>query len=170
MSRNTRRAAVLVAIFTCWFMLGVSSAQAGGVAATIVKAFNPTSITPAGTSTITFTLGNANVAVALNNASFTDTLSGMAISGAQAAGGSCSGAGTNNFADTATALGFSGITIPANSNCTVTILVTSGTVGPHPNSTSGVSSSIGLTGLPSNTATLTVAPATPVRLQSFDVN
>ena len=65
MSRNTRRAVVLVAISTCWFMLGISAAQAGGVPATIAKAFNPASITAGGTSTITFTLGNANVAVAL---------------------------------------------------------------------------------------------------------
>lgn len=170
MPRNTRRAVALFAISTCWLMLGISAAQAGGVPATIAKAFSPASITAGGTSTITFTLGNANVAVALNNASFTDTLSAMAISGAQAAGGTCAGVSTNNFADTATALGFSGITIPANSNCTVTILVKSSTVGPQPNSTSGVASSIGLTGPVSNTAILTVTPPTPVRLQSFDVN
>jgi hypothetical protein len=170
MSRNTRRAVALVAISTCWVMFGISAAQAGGVPATIAKAFSPAAIVAGGTSTITFTLGNANVAVALNNASFTDTLSAMAISGAQAAGGTCTGAGTNNFADTTTALGFSGITIPANSNCTVTILVTSSTIGAQPNSTSAVTSSIGLTGTGSNTAILTVAPSTPVRLQSFEVN
>jgi hypothetical protein len=168
MSQHTHRAVVLSAVASCGFFFGISTAQAGGVAATIAKAFNPAAIAAGGTSTITFTLGNANVAVALTNASFTDTLSGMAISGAQAAAGTCAGAGTNNFADTATALSFSGITIPANGNCTVTVLVTSSTAGANPNSTSGVSNPLTGLGPASNTAILTVTPL-PVTLQSFDV-
>lgn len=170
MSRNTHRAVVLSAF--CYMMLSVTVAQAGfSTPPTISKAFSPTSITAGGTSTITLTLTNP-VAVVQTNGSFNDTLVNMAISGAQTAGGTCVGAGSNNFANGATALSFTGLTIPLSGNCTVTVLVTSSTVGTNNNSTSGVATtqSGGFAGAVSNTATLTVTPATPVRLQSFDVN
>jgi len=92
----------------------------------------------------------------------------MAISGVQQAGGTCVGANTNTFPNAATALAFSGLTIPAAGNCTVTVLVTSTTLGTNPNTASGVTSSQTGTGPASNTANLTVN-TTPVTLQSFDV-
>jgi len=93
----------------------------------------------------------------------------MAISAAQAAGGTCVGAGSNNFANGATALNFTGLTIPATGNCTVTLLVPRSSVGANPNSTSGVTTTQVGAGAGSNTATLTVTPSTPVTLQAFDV-
>jgi hypothetical protein len=171
MLRNTRRAVVLSAV--CYMTLGVSVAQAGFPAApTISKAFSPTSIASGGTSTITLTLTLFVGSAAQTNGSFSDTLANMAISGAQVAGGSCVGASSNNFANGATALNFTGLTIPAGGTCTVTVLVTSSTVGVNPNTTSGVTTtqSAPSGGAKSNTATLTVTPSTPVRLQSFDVN
>ena len=125
-------------------------------APTIAKAFSPATITSGGTSTITFTLTNPNTS-ALSNASFTDTLTNMAISGNQSAGGTCTGAGTNSFTSGNTSLSFSGISIPASSSCTVTILVTSSTLGVNPNSTSGVTTTeVPTAGSGSNTANLTV--------------
>ncbi len=158
---------------------GVSSAQAGTGAVsntavltvtaatpTIAKAFAPASIAADGTSTITFTLANTN-GIALTGAGFTDTLANMAINAAGAAGGTCVGAGSNNFAAAQTALTFTGLTIPANGNCTVTVVVTSDIPGANNNTTSGVSSAQAATGAVSNTAVLTVTAATPTIAKAF---
>ena len=132
---------------------------------TIAKAFSPTSIPSGDTSTITFTLSNTN-ATNLTGASFTDTLVDMSISGAQTAGGTCTGAGSNTFVNGETALAFSGITIPSSGSCTVTIVVTSSTVGVHPNTTSGVTTDQTTIGSPAPSVDLTVtslaAPAIAV--------
>jgi mucin-19 len=94
------------------------------VAPTIAKAFSPTTVSAGGTSTITFTLTNAN-SVALTVANFTDTLTNMRVSGAQTVMG-CSG--SNMFtADQTGLLNFTGLTIPVAGNCTITLLITSNT-------------------------------------------
>ncbi len=126
---------------------------------TINKAFVPDTIQSGGTSTITLTLTNTN-GTNLTNASFSDTLVNMSAVGG-AVGGSCVGTTPNNLAPGATSLNFSGITIPANGNCTVTFAVTSSTVGTNPNSTSGITTSQTPLGAASNTVNLTVlAPPT----------
>ncbi|MDD4929565.1 MAG: hypothetical protein PHP85_09840 [Gallionella sp.] len=124
---------------------------------TIVKDFLPASINQGGNSTLTFTLGNTNALQAFTGAGFTDTLSGMSIAAAGAAGGTCTGAGGNSFAAGASSLTFSGLSIPAAGSCTVTVVVTSSTVGVHPNTSSGVISNETVSaGSASNTASLTV--------------
>ncbi len=93
-------------------------------------------------STVTITLSNQN-AVALTGAAFTDTLSGFHIYLAAAAGGTCTGAGSNSFAAGATSLSFTGLTVPANGSCTVTVQVASASLSPAggwPNTTSGATS------------------------------
>ncbi|MDP2990790.1 MAG: hypothetical protein Q8O57_09535, partial [Kiritimatiellota bacterium] len=137
-------------------------------APTIAKAFSPATIQSGDTSTITFTLTNPN-AGELTGATFTDTLSNMSISGAQNAGGTCTGADGNSFANGDTALTLSGLTIPASGSCTVTIVVTSSTAGVHPNTTSGVSSTETPTaGAVSNIANLTVSTlVAPTVAKSF---
>jgi CSLREA domain-containing protein len=137
-------------------------------APTIAKAFGPTAIQSGGTSTVTLTLSNGN-ASALTNASFTDTLANMSAVGGAAAG-TCSGANTNILGAGATALSFSGITIPASGNCTVTFAVTSSTVGTNPNATSGVTTTETPTaGAVSNTANLTVL-GSPTIAKAFGPN
>jgi LPXTG-site transpeptidase (sortase) family protein len=136
--------------------------------ATIAKAFSPATIVTGETSTITFTLANPNASI-LAGASFSDTLSNMSISGAQNAGGTCTGAGSNSFANAATALTFSGISIPASSSCTVTVVVTSTTLGVNPNTTSGVTTTQTTIGTASNTANLTVT-APDLRLQKTNAS
>lgn len=125
----------------------------------ISKAFAPTTIDAdnISTSTITFQLSNTN-SIALTAASFTDTLANMAISTNQTAAGTCVGVAGNTFTNNQTALTFSGLTIPPNASCTVTVTVKSNVAGAQPNTTSGVSSSQAATGAVSNTATLTVRP------------
>jgi len=135
-------------------------------APSISKLFSPATIPVNGTSTITFTLGNANTGAqqpgGFTNATFTDTLSGMAIAAAGAAGGTCPGASGNSFSAGQTALTFSGLSIAAGGSCTVTVVVTSSTAGVHPNTASGVSAAqTTVPGPASNTANLTVlAPPT----------
>ena len=124
-------------------------------APTITKAFNPASIPSGGSSTVTLTLKNTNT-TALTGGAFTDTLSNMSAVGG-AVGGTCVGTTPNTLTAGATALSFSGVTIPANSSCTVTFSVTSSTPGSQPNTTSGVTTTQTPTaGTASNTATLTV--------------
>ena len=122
---------------------------------TIAKAFSPATINQGATTTITFILANSN-GISLTSAGFSDTLTNMAISGAQSAGGTCAGVGGNSFANGQTILAFTGLTIPLNNNCTVSVIVTSNSVGTQTNQSSGVSSSQAPTGAPSNTASLVV--------------
>jgi uncharacterized repeat protein (TIGR01451 family) len=146
--------------------LGANSAATGTVTLTVLgpptitKAFSPTSITVGGTSNVTLTLTNPN-ASALNNASFTDTLTNMSAVGG-AVTGTCSGTTPNTLMAGATALSFSGITIPSNGSCTVIFAVTSNTPGSHPNATSGVTTTqTPVAGTASNTVNLSVfAPPT----------
>jgi len=124
----------------------------------ISKAFSPTSIAPGGSSTVTLTLVNSNPS-AQTNGSFTDMLANMSAVGG-AVGGSCVGTTPSSLAAGATALSFSGITIPGNGSCTVTFSVTSSTPGVNPNSTSAVATTQAPTGgSASNTATLSVVDA-----------
>ena len=125
--------------------------------ATIAKAFATSPIGQGGTSLLTFTLANSSN-VPLTGSSFTDTLANMSISGAGAAGGSCAGASSNNFAAGQTGtLNFSGLTIPLTGNCTVTVTVTSSNSGINSNTASGVTSNeTPVAGPASNTANLVV--------------
>jgi hypothetical protein len=126
---------------------------------TISKAFNPTSISVGGSSTVTLTLANSQT-TAQTNASFTDTLTGLSAVGGTV-GGTCTGTTPGTLTAGETSLSFSGITIPASGNCTVTFAITSDTPGTKTNQTSGVTTTQTPTaGPPSNTATLTVTPAT----------
>ncbi len=128
---------------------------------TIAKAFAPASIAAGGTSTLTFTLTNTHPTRALTGAAFTDTLTGMSVSGAQTVGGTCAGITPATLANGVTSLNFSGITIPAAGSCTVSVVVTGTTPGTWPNTTSGVSTAQTPTaGTASPTANLVVIGTT----------
>ena len=134
---------------------------------TISEAFNPASIPTGGTSVVTLTLSNSNAATALTGAAFSDTLAKMSAVGG-AVTGTCTGTNPTTLTAAQTALSFSGIAIPANSNCTVIFSVTSTTLGVDPNSTSGVTTTqITTAGSAGNTANLTVQ-ATPIIVKGFN--
>jgi uncharacterized repeat protein (TIGR01451 family) len=136
-------------------------------APTIAKVFLPSSIASGGSSDVTLTLGNSN-GIALGNASFTDSLATMSAVGG-AVTGTCVGTTPNTLPASATALSFSGITIPAQGSCTVTFAVTSTTIGALPNTTSGVATTqTPIAGAASNTATLTVAPGADLSITVTD--
>ncbi len=124
----------------------------------IAKAFAPATMMAGDTTTLTFTLTNPNGFATLTGAAFTDTLTNMSAAGAQTVGGTCAGTTPSALANGATALSFTGITIPAGGSCTVTVAVTSTTVGVQPNTASGVTTTQTPTaGANSGAVNLTVA-------------
>jgi hypothetical protein len=127
---------------------------------TISKLFNPSTIQSGASSVVTLTLSNGN-ATALTGGAFTDTLANMSAVGGNVTG-TCTGTSPATLTPNQTALSFTGITLPANSSCTVIFSVTSTTPGIQPNKTSGVTTTQTTTaGSASNTANLTVlAPPT----------
>ncbi len=110
---------------------GVSTRYVNIVNASITKAFSPKTITPGGTSTLTFTITDPG-SNAITNVNFSDTFpSGMTVSGAQSpaytgCGGSASPA---SLSGGETSLSFSGITVAAYSTCAISLSVTSSTSG-----------------------------------------
>jgi len=125
--------------------------------ATIAKGFAPGTIDVYQPSLMTFTLDNAN-SITLNNANFTDTLSGFYVRSATI-GGTCVGVSNAPvLVAGATALNLSVPSLPPG-GCTITIPVTgSAPGGPYNNTTSGVTATEtgGTAGAVSNTATLTI--------------
>ena len=132
----------------------VFTACGAGTPPTISKTFAPNPIAVNGVSTLTFALANAN-ATALTGAAFTDALpAGTQVAAAPAAATTCGG----TWAPTAgaTALTFSGGTIPANSSCSVSVNITATTAGPHGN----ISGFLSTTETGTNTATVASATLT----------
>src|SRR5260370_1408953 len=85
-----------------------------------------------------------------------------------AVGGTCTGTTPATLSPGATALSFSGITIPANSSCTVIFSVTSSTAGGNPNTTSGVTTTqTRSAGAASNNSALTVH-VSPTNAKAFN--
>jgi hypothetical protein len=128
-------------------------------APTIAKAFSPATIHSGGESTVTLTLANSNSS-ALTDGAFNDTLVNMGAAGGGVAG-TCTGTVPSSQTAGQTALSFTGITIPASGQCTVTFSVTSNTPGARNNTTSGVTTTQTTSaGAASNNATLTVLGCT----------
>ena len=97
---------------------------------TLAKAFSPATIGVGHTSSLSFTLSNPNPSDALSGVAFEDNLpAGMTVASPTAASTTCGGPPTWAPAAGATLLDFDGGTIPANSSCTVSVNVTSSTVG-----------------------------------------
>jgi uncharacterized repeat protein (TIGR01451 family)/fimbrial isopeptide formation D2 family protein len=132
----------------------------------LTEAFGPGVIVTGGTTTLTITVRNPN-AVALTGVAFNNTLSNMtAVGGVR--GGTCAGTATS-FSAGATALGFSGLTVPAGASCTVTVQVTSSRVSPvsgWPNQSDGATSAqTPNPGSPSSPVALTVLGYAEVALE-----
>lgn len=142
--------------------VGIVMAPAAVTAAlsplTVSKAYLPSSISAGGVSTLKIQVTNPN-AVALSGVAFTDSypsqVQNAATPNAAVAGAGCSASslaatgGGSSFAVT-------GATIPAATNCSFTVNVTSNTAGIYGNATSAVTTPIGLN-TPGAFATLTVS-------------
>jgi uncharacterized repeat protein (TIGR01451 family) len=123
----------------------------------IAETISPATIRSGGTATVTLTLSNPG-AVSQTAGAFSDVLSGMQISAAQTVGGTCTGATPSALAAGATNLTFTGVVIPA-AGCTITFVVTSGSVGSQTNAAGGVTTALLPQGAPATAATLVVAAA-----------
>ena len=141
------------------------------VAPSIAKDFSPTPIAVNGTSTLTFTISNANPTTALTGVAFTDTFPTspgvMRVAGTPAT--STTGCGAPTFAPAAAAvsLTFSGGSIAAGGTCIVKVNITLLAVGAYVN-TSGAVSATGPSALTGNTATANIATlAPPVLSKAF---
>jgi CSLREA domain-containing protein/fimbrial isopeptide formation D2 family protein len=139
---------------------GTASASIDVVAPpSIAKAFNPVLIAPTTTSTLTFTITNpAANSVAEAGVAFTDTLpANLVVATPNGASGTCNG-GTLTAVAGSGSISLTGGSIPAASNCIVSVNVTSSVPGSYTNTTGAVSSTNGGTG---NTASanLTVTRA-----------
>jgi uncharacterized repeat protein (TIGR01451 family) len=126
----------------------------------IAKAFGAPTIPLNGTTSLTFTLNNANAATALSAVAFTDSLpAGLVVASASGVTSTCGGAVTavagNSIVD------FSGGTIAAASSCTVTVNVQGMTAGSQVNTTGAIASAEGGTG---NTASATLVVVAPPAL------
>jgi uncharacterized repeat protein (TIGR01451 family) len=143
-----------------------SAMLAVGSAPGIAKTFAPDPIAVGAESTLTFTVDNPNVALALTGVAFGDPLpAGLAVSATPDT--ATSGCGTPAFAPAAgdTSLAFSGGAIAAGGSCTVRVDVVALTPGVKNNVSGTVSSTNGGTGN-SAAASLTVL-SPPGILKSF---
>lgn len=105
------------------------------VNASIEKSFAPKAIRPGQTSTLTFTLKNPGP-TQISSVNFTDLLpANVTVSGTPTAS-QCGGTVAVTDVDTRKQIGFTGGVIAGLGSCTITLDVTSSTVGTYPNTTS----------------------------------
>jgi uncharacterized repeat protein (TIGR01451 family) len=104
---------------------------------TAIKSFSPSIIPVSGSSVMTITLTNPN-ATAITGVALTDTYPANLLNTASASPVTTCG-GTLTAVNGGTALSLTGGTIPASGNCTVTVNVTSATVGSYTNNTGTIS-------------------------------
>lgn len=130
------------------------------------KAFGPSTIGVGSTTTLTFTIDNAEQPVATGLA-FTDVLpASVTIATPAAASTTCSrGSATLTAPDGGTTISLSGGEVSANATCTVSVNVTSSTVGTHTNVSGDLTSSAGNSG--TATADLMVSASVPGFTKSF---
>lgn len=144
--------------------------------ARLTKAFDATTISTGGVSTLTFTIDNTNAtngtnaatAAALSPLDFTDSFpTGITLANTTT-GGTCTGAtlqdaagGTLNAGDTGVMI--TGFSVPANATCTLTVNVTASAAGTYTNNTSNMTSTVGNLVLAPN-ATLTVTPVSDLSI------
>ncbi len=110
-------------------------------APSISKSFTPATIPVGGISTLTITIINPNPATALNGLAFSDTFpAGMTVAAAPNPTNTCGGVVAPGTTAGDTALNLTGGTLAGGASCTITVDVTSSTLGAAVNTTSTVTS------------------------------
>ncbi len=124
----------------------------------IAKAFGAASIGLVGTTSLTFTITNANASIALTGVAFTDTLpAGLVVSTPNGLAGTC-GVGTITATAGSGTVTLTGGTIGTSSNCSFAVSVTAIAAGNQVNTTGAVTATNGGTG---NTATASINVLAP---------
>ncbi len=110
------------------------------------KLFVPDLIQAGGISTLTFTIDNPANAVAVGNLAFTDNLpAAVSVANPAAVLVTCTG-GTVTAVPGTGVISYSGGSVPAGTSCTVSVEVTSSTVGLHANVSGDLTSDAGTAG------------------------
>ncbi|WP_160973681.1 autotransporter outer membrane beta-barrel domain-containing protein [Thalassovita mangrovi] len=121
------------------------------------KVFAPDSIAQGGVSTLTFTIDNSASPLDATDLDFSDSFpAGLTVAAEPNAETTCSG-GTLTAAAGADTVSYSGGTAAGLGSCTVTVDVTSTTVGDADNTTGDLTSSLGNSGSASATLSVTAA-------------
>ncbi|WP_255066312.1 3-coathanger stack domain-containing protein [Lacihabitans sp. LS3-19] len=132
---------------------------------TFSMSYDLTTIGHGSTSKLIFVINNSASAAGLRDISFTDNLpAGMTIANPSNATNTCS-LGELSTPDGGSTISYSGGSMGANSSCTITVNVTSNTVGVHDNITGDLTSSSGNSG--PAFASLTVSGNMPGFSKSF---
>jgi uncharacterized repeat protein (TIGR01451 family) len=103
------------------------------------QAFTPSIIHIGEVSTLSFSLSNTN-STALTGVAFTSTLpSGLALAFPGTAPTPCNGTTVSTNLNSGASISFSGGSLPANSSCVISVLVTGAGLGPQVNMTTHIS-------------------------------
>ncbi len=147
----------------CTALLAVLAFTPAASGQSLSKAFNPSTIGPGSTSTLTFTLSNPSGS-GLRGATLTDALpAGMTLASPAAAESSCFG--TLTAPDGGTTITYSGGGLPGNSTCTISVNVTASGPGTYTNTSGSLTWDAG--SAPGASADLTVATDRPGFTKSF---
>ncbi len=137
---------------------GNKIARFGAEPGTISKAFGAPTVSPGGTTPLTFTLTNPNAALALKGVDFTDTLpSGLVVATPNGLAGSCGG-GTITATAGSGSISLSGATIAGAGSCSFSVDVLGVSAGTQNNTTSAVTSTNGRTGNTASASVVVIAP------------
>ncbi|WP_157964809.1 beta strand repeat-containing protein, partial [Algibacillus agarilyticus] len=140
-------------------LLASFSQQALAGTPTFSASFSPTTIAPGATSTLTFTIDNTANDVGVSDTAFSVTFpSGMTIASPSNATTDCIN-GNFTATDGSSSISFSDYRLGTGTSCTLTLDVTSSTVGSSILTTDALSTSAGSSG--TATATLTVDSSRP---------
>jgi uncharacterized repeat protein (TIGR01451 family) len=127
------------------------------LAPSIAKAFGAPSVAFNATTTLTFTITNANAGTSLSGVGFTDPLpAGLVVATPSGLAGGCGG-GTITAVAGSSSVSLSGATLAAGASCEFSVNVRGTAPGPKNNTTSAVSSTEGGSG-DGAVASLTVGP------------
>jgi uncharacterized repeat protein (TIGR01451 family) len=129
----------------------------------ISKAFGAPTIPLAGSTSLTFAVGNPNGTSSLTGVAFTDTLpAGMTVSTPNGLTGACGG-GTITATAAGGSVSLAGATLAASASCIFSVSVTASAGGTYSNVTGAVSSTNGGTG---NMASASLSTLIPVTFQT----
>jgi len=132
----------------------------------LLKSFGAASVPLNGSTSLSFTVNNANSANTLSGIAFTDTLpSGLVVSTPNGIAGSCGG-GIVTATQATNAISLSGATIAASASCTFSINVTGISAGTQNNTTGNITSTEGGTGATASASLKVIAPPAIVKMFS----
>lgn len=159
------RKANLVALVSV-FLFGFASLATAQSLPTFNKSFSPSTIGPGSVTSLQFDISNPG-ATGARGMAFTDNLpAGMTVANAGAIGNTCGGSVSAPYGGTSISL--SAGTLPAGASCSISVDVTSATIGVHTNTTGDLTSDQGNSGTAS--ADLTVTGDRPGFSKSFSPN